>query len=171
MTDLTIGNSVETIGSYSFSGYWSLVEITIPVKVSAIEDCAFALCWDIQSINCEPPTPPTLYSKQTFFNYDANLNVPVSCSDKYINAAIWSDFKNIQEVPFATIDEISNHNNPIFNILNGYIVINDSSAVQSLELYDISGTKIYTGNEKQIIIPGNGIFILKINDKAYKILN
>ena len=149
----------------------ALKSVTIPAKVSKIESEAFGVCSTINTINCEPSTPPILTNEQTFYNYDANLNVPIGCSDKYINAPEWSKFKNINEVPFATIDEINNHKKPIFNISNGNIIITDNSAIQSIELYDFSGTKIYTGNKKQIRIPNNGIFILKINNKAYKILN
>ena len=50
LTDLTIGNSVTSIGDYAFSGCHGLTSITIPNSVTSIGESAFSSCSGLTSI-------------------------------------------------------------------------------------------------------------------------
>ena len=50
VTDLTIPDSVTTIGDYAFCGCWSLTSVTIPDSVTKIGDYAFNNCTCLTSV-------------------------------------------------------------------------------------------------------------------------
>lgn len=51
LTHVDIGEQVQTIGSYAFSGCWSLNNVKIPASVKAINSYAFAACYRLSTID------------------------------------------------------------------------------------------------------------------------
>ena len=68
LTEITIPDSVASIGEYAFYGCTSLTEITIPDSVTSIGDCSFWGCTSLTEI--------TLPDSVTYIGYKAFLDTP-----------------------------------------------------------------------------------------------
>ena len=68
LTEITIPDSVASIGEYAFYGCTSLTEITIPDSVTSIGDCSFWSCTSLTEI--------TLPDSVTYIGYKAFLDTP-----------------------------------------------------------------------------------------------
>ena len=98
LTSITIPNSVISIGSIAFNGCSGLISITIPKSVTSIGDYAFSGCSGLTSITCEAETPPTV-GKNPFDGVSTSIPVyvPCGCVWAYGAASGWNSFTNIQE--------------------------------------------------------------------------
>ena len=122
VTDLTIPDSVTTIGDYAFRGCTSLTSITIPDSVTWIEQNAFDGCSSLTSVTignrvnsigyrafggcssltevyCKPTTPPS--GSNNMFSGTAlsrgGIYVPTESVEAYKTAYIWKDCASIIE--------------------------------------------------------------------------
>ena len=143
LTSITIPSSVTSIESYAFSGFSNLTSVTIPNNVTIIEystfrDCnsltsvtignnvskldeyVFAGCVSLTSVTSLNSAPPKMVSN-TFDNYAALLQVPIGTKTKYQKTIYWRNFKNIEEIDPASVQNITlekGKNTPIYD-LNG----------------------------------------------------
>lgn len=92
LTDITIPNSVKTIGSSAFYNCSNLTDITIPNSVTRIEDYAFYWCRKLKEIYCTPTNPPTLVENKVFNSIV--LYVPMKSVDAYKQANGWKKYAN-----------------------------------------------------------------------------
>lgn len=90
---VSIGPSVEVLPK-SFLYGSKITEITIPNSVTTIGDYAFYNCSNVANITCLATTPP-LAQSNSFSNYSVTLNVPISSLEAYQTTAPWSNFTNI----------------------------------------------------------------------------
>lgn len=97
LTSVTIPDSVTTIGDYAFWGCKSLSRLTIGKNVKEIGDAAFEGCSNINMIICRATTPPQLYkpsdSTPTSFDKFKTLVVPTGCEEAYTNSD-WGYYLN-----------------------------------------------------------------------------
>ena len=84
LTSVSLGNSVTSIRSSAFSSCYSLTSVTIPNSVTSIGGDAFSSCTQV-TVECT--TPPTIESGT--FKPDANIFVPCSALDTYLQTTIW----------------------------------------------------------------------------------
>ena len=97
---VSIGEKVETISKYMFSGV-RVTRLILPVNVSKIEDYAFCKCYVLGHVECQRPTPPTL-GKGVFDECSALTNIMVSGGEimtNYKNATNWSAYANLMYEP------------------------------------------------------------------------
>ena len=122
LTNITIPDGVETIGSGAFSGCTSLTNITIPdgvetIKENALKNCtglvdvvigsgvmnieesAFEGCSDLVNIFFMSKTPPSVKENNFMTSQYINttLYVPTGALELYKTADVWKDFWNIKE--------------------------------------------------------------------------
>ena len=122
MTQVTLPNSVTTVGDGCFSGCLklkdvqlsesmtgigfnlfkdcrSLTQITLPERISWVRSNAFANCIALKSIKSKALYPPSVtnesYSLQ--LNYTGKLIVPVGSKDSYAKSTGWGHCNPIVE--------------------------------------------------------------------------
>jgi len=93
-----IPNTVTSIEGYAF--YYSDIEdVTIPQSVETIGNEAFS-SWNkgLKSVTVEWSSPIAINQDAFKYNYGATLYVPAGCKAAYEAAAYWQDFKEIKEI-------------------------------------------------------------------------
>jgi len=119
LNSINIPSNVKKIGNYAFCLCNGLQKIEIPEGVTELGSKTFAWCEHLTTISL-PSTlqeigwyvfqsspiltvevkmkDPVSLSSNTFTSSDeATLYVPSGCAEKYRNASVWKDFKNIVE--------------------------------------------------------------------------
>lgn len=93
LTNVTIPDSVTTIGYYAFMQCPELSSITIGSGVTSIGESAFYNCSDLTSITLLPTTPPRLDSSAfSLISSRAVFTVPKGTVDAYKAAPGWSEY-------------------------------------------------------------------------------
>ena len=99
LTDVTIGNSVTSIGDRAFEDCSGLMSITLGSSVAEIGSEVFDGCDKLMTIYSLNPTPPTggsnSFTNQQYI--DANVYVPKGSLAAYQAADPWQNFWNIQD--------------------------------------------------------------------------
>ena len=95
LTSITIPNSVTSIGNEAFFGCSSLTSITIGSGIKTIRESAFAKCSELTDVYCDaesvPSTNATAFT-DSYIEY-ATLHVPELALEAYKTTAPWSSFK------------------------------------------------------------------------------
>ncbi len=97
-TEITIPNSVTSIGYEAFRNCENLETLTIGENVETIASEAFCGCTSLASITSYNSTPPTCESSSVFSNVDTSacvLYVPAESVEAYSAADQWRAFTNI----------------------------------------------------------------------------
>ena len=167
--ELTIGNSVTSIGDYAFSGCSGLTSVTIPNSVTSIGDGAFNRCSKILSFTSQNATPPTLPSEGVFEGMprSCQLYVPASSKVAYQTAIGWSLFTSINAIgegDIATIDSDS----VSVTAAGGAIRVEGAEGAEA-EVYSLSGSLLYRGTDSTIALP-RGIYIVKVAGMTTKVI-
>ncbi len=87
---------VIAINQSVFKGKTSIVNLTLPSKLTQIGDNAFNGCKNIATITCKAIEPPVI-TDNVFPAYTATLYVPVGSRSKYQNATGWNNFATVFE--------------------------------------------------------------------------
>ena len=102
ITNLTIPDSVTSIGVSAFSLCTSLTSVTIGNSVTSIGGEAFYYCSSLTSVYCKPTTPPAIYYYYGYssfpFNEKMTIYVPRSAYKTYMQySSIYSNSSTAQE--------------------------------------------------------------------------
>lgn len=156
LTSLVIPEGVVTIETYAFTAQKSgaVQHLILPSTLKTIGDYAFnglssGLPADIPTVTCHALVPPAcgieVFSQKTLDS--AQLNVPVASLLQYRAAAVWKDFKWLQQ---AGIDDID--------------ADNDDSTNPDYRYFNLHGLEI----DKDNLTPG--VYIRFRGDKSEKIV-
>ena len=102
LSSVVIPDSVTRIESSTFYWCYSLSSVVIPDSVTSIGGNAFGCCYGIKEYHCKPLTPPTLLSKNAFFEIpsDCIIYVPVGSLVAYKTTTNWATYASyMQEEP------------------------------------------------------------------------
>ena len=166
---VSIGDDVETIGSWAFSGCSSLDYFAFGSSVNAIGEEAFSDCTAVTKIYSRAATPPTCGTQalDDINKWTCELFVPGASIKSYQTADQWKEFFFISED--AGVEDVLIDNVVVkIAVENGNISINGIENPQ-IEIYNLNGKCIYSGNDTTIPVSGTSVYILKINGKSYKI--
>ena len=93
LEEVIIGSSVASVGERAFYECTGLKEATIGSSVTSIGNYAFSYCSDLTSVTSLNPVPQNI--SYVFFSTDlsnATLIVPCKSISQYSSAAVWQDF-------------------------------------------------------------------------------
>jgi hypothetical protein len=112
VTELTIPSSITSIHACSFDGCTGLISVIIPETITEIGTGAFKDCSELQWIECQGSTPPTVHAGS--ISYD----VPIICaSDQYLMDEAWSQF-NILAAPHTPTGTTFEHDGIKYEIIS-----------------------------------------------------
>ncbi len=140
MTKMTIGNSVTTISNEAFRFCDGLSEVTIPNSVATIGMYAFSECY-LDTVSVCNIIPPNCSYGAFNGSYSALLIAPEDSEGAYTTAREWKNFTNIQ------------NNTRVEALINNNCIV-------EVERYDIHG--------RLLSEPTKGINILKMSDGSVR---
>ena len=167
LTELTLPNSVMSIGRSAFGGCSGLTELTLSNSVTSIGGYAFAYCCGLVKITSLAEIPPVCGFK--VFNgvnkTNCELIVPEGSVAAYKQAEVWNEFSNIRG--FSGVEVTVADGNTIRAIGNQIEII---GYFTSVEVYGINGALIYKGKDNVVTVPSAGIYLVHVADKTRKIV-
>ena len=168
LTSINIPNCVTFIGECAFYRCSGLTSITIPRSVVTIDFEAFYGCSGLNEVICESVIPPAAYSPFDCYT-KATLYVPVGSKETYANATGWNRFANIVEDDTKTGIESTLVDDVKISVDNGNIVVT-GAANANVEVYNVNGQCVYNGTSTTISVAAKGLYIVKVNDKSFKVM-
>ena len=141
MTKAAIGKNVNTIGNYAFSSS-KLMEFT---------------SWN--------PVPPT-NSGIGYHSDDFTVYVPAGSVDAYKNSEAWRYF-NIKPIGEGGVEEIGGDGVSV-SVVDGRIVVSGADDDDVVEVYDLSGRRVYAGVAAEIPLTDGGVYVVKVAGQAFK---
>ncbi len=166
--NILISNNLEKIGEHAFYYCKNIEEITLGPRVNLIEDAAFENCSSLSILKCNASIPPVCIG-EPFSGINKNtcqLIVPHHSINDYKETYQWKEFLNINDVSGFKI--YSNNSIFITTSQNG-IVIHGFNPDSLIEIYKINGQCVYKGFQPAIPILGSGIYLIKVDNKLFKI--
>ena len=110
LTNVVIGDAVETIGEEAFQGCTGLTSVTIGSGVTSIGTKAFNYCNGLQTVTCRGTVPPVMANTNCFSNaaYNhATLLVPRNCIETYQATNYWYKFAAIEGFGSAGMGDVN----------------------------------------------------------------
>ena len=169
---IEIPSSVTTIGDYAFYCCIGLTSVSIPSSVTTIGDYAFCYCNQLKSVYCKMETP---IKCGTLFGVDALqyavLYVPKGRKSEYEKVDPWRNFWNIEEMDYSSgINDIVVDNDFSVSVWDGIIYIDGIADHVKVDVYDVSGKNVYSGNGSSIEGLNHGVYIVGIGNITKKII-
>lgn len=166
LQELNIPEGVTEIGDAAFYGCSYLEDLVLPSSLQTIGDNCFSLCSKLERIIVNAAIPPAIEAK-TF--YEVNRSIPVyvpkGSLEAYKADTYWSEFRLLDDDP-ATVISPEEDNSGCY-AANG-MIFNPNGV--SLNVYNMQGVLIYTGNATKIEMPAKGIYILKTPTTTEKVV-
>ena len=166
LQELNIPEGVTEIGDAAFYGCSYLEYLVLPSSLQTIGDNCFSLCSKLERIIVNAAVPPVIEAK-TFYEVDRSIPVyvPKGSLEAYKADAYWSEFRLLDDDP-ATVISPEADNSGCY-AANG-MIFNPNGV--SLNVYNLQGVLIYTGNATKIEMPAKGVYILKTPTTTEKVV-
>ena len=166
LQELNIPEGVTEIGDAAFYGCSYLEDLVLPSSLQTIGDNCFSLCSKLERIIVNAAIPPAIEAK-TFYEVDRSIPVyvPKGSLEAYKADTYWSEFRLLDDDP-ATVLSPEADNSGCY-AADG-MLYNPNGV--SLNVYNLQGVLIYTGNATKIEMPAKGIYILKTPTTTEKVV-
>ena len=165
--------SAVLIGNAAFEHCTSLVSIDIPASVTSIGEWAFWYCYKLTSFFCHWQEPLELEKdRDSSFNKkkDVTIYVPTGTKSAYESVFPWSEFNNIVEMDYSSIDETESIA-PTVTVIDGAIVIEgERGAAQAVEVYSTGGQCVHRGSSTRIEGLPHGVYVVKVGQGTTKVV-
>jgi hypothetical protein len=177
LNDITILNSITSVGYGVFRDCTGLTNVTVGNSVTSIGDYAFYNCSVLNKITMLTNTPPAI-SANTFTRVDKTsclLIVPDGSKASYVAVPFWSEFINIKELNEMTTNVKSNKsdNIKIYSTENEIVIegILKGSAILVYSLNCKMMKRVISEFNKTILyVPKNSIYLVKTSGKTVKVI-
>ena len=146
--------------------------VEIPNSVTSIGESAFSGYSRLTSIYCHAITPPSgdnsVFGETTL--KECKLYVPTGCLSVYESVDPWRNFWNIEEMDFSGIDEaVVGNGKPRISVVNGIIHIGNADDKVLVEVFDISGKKVFRDYGSTVSGLAKGMYIVKVKSDVVKV--
>lgn len=173
LENVVISDELFLIDSYLLSGCTGMQKLYIGRSVNMINSSAFARCSSLREIHASNPEPADIKDKSVIegINLDSCvLYVPTGAKTRYSMANIWNLFKTIKEESSVDVSDVFSDISPEVIAKNGIIKIYNLPKNITAHVYSITGSQIaLLSGDSEIKLPENCIYLVKIQDKVYKI--
>lgn len=160
---VVVPDGVVSIGAQAFYCP-ELTKATIGKTVNSIGYNAFS-CNKLTEFTSLNPVPPT--GSGLNYNYNFTVYVPAGSLDAYKSSEDWRYF-NIQELG-SGVEGIDGGEVSV-SVVDGRIVISGADDDTVVEVYDMSGRKVYAGTATEIPATAGGVCIVRISGQAFKVI-
>lgn len=166
LQELNIPEGVTEIGDAAFYGCTYLEDLVLPSSLQTIGDNCFSLCSKLGRIIVNAAVPPVIEAK-TFYEVDRSIPVyvPKGSLEAYKADTYWSEFRLLDDDP-ATVISPEADNSGCY-AANG-MLYNPNGV--SLNVYNLQGVLIYTGNATKIEMLAKGVYILMTPTATEKVV-
>jgi len=198
ITEISIPNSVKTIGKNAFTGCKALKKITIPSSISYVGVTAFTMCDElteltiegsdtyfdskaffsnkkIKTINCLSATPP-LFAEGAFEQLESltAVYVPANAVAAY-RVSGWGPLFYLKILASVTdAPSVMDARVKIYSS-RSEIQVEGVTPGKTVSLYSVTGKQLQSKISKEegiyFGVDKKGIYLIKVNDKIYKVIN
>lgn len=198
LQNIDFGKKIKTIGKYAFDGCNGLKKITVPNNVEVIQDWAFRFCMNLEAVvlgenlrelgngvfaengkietiivksidvpdyNLSIWDPIDPFMENVYS--DAVLTVPAESIDAYKSSKYWGKFHNI--IADCSHMEDFGYDKISIKVIKGNIVIEGSDDMIKT-VYNADGQIVYKGIDQTIEVGSSGIYIIRIEGCARKVI-
>ena len=170
LKNISMGDGVQKIGNWAFSGCSSLDYFAFGSGMKTIGEEAFSDCTAMTKLISRTATPPTCGTQalDDINKWTCELFVPQSAVSAYQGANQWKEFF------FITGTESSGVESTLADDVNVYVE-NDNIVINGVdnakvEVYNVNGQCVFSGNATIIPITTKGLYIVKVNGKSFKVM-
>jgi len=174
MTSLTIPNSVTTIGTTAIYHCTTLINVTIGNSVSFMGDKAIYECTKLETITFLGITPPEFETNRFFYLSSLeNIYVPAASVAAYKASKIADLFYS--KIKANPTDDIASLTSSVkVYASRSAILVEGTAPKETVTLYSITGKQLKTvvssGERLTIPVDKQGIYLVKVGGKTYKVV-
>lgn len=165
---LDTGENTENIESYAFKNCTGLKQVTFGPKLTHLGEGVLLYCDNIERMYVKAVTPPASDSWLPASLYETCLlYVPQESLDTYKATHPWNRIENIIGVDYASTETIAEETlAPAISTADGILKV---TGAESVSVYTLSGSQVYSGDATVIDTLPAGLYIVKAGDTVAKI--
>ena len=167
-----ISNSVTEIQKNAFAYCNTLETVTIGNSIRTFGMSVFYACRDLKDLFIGNPVPPEEVCREPiyyplFSSYSATLHVPKNSISAYRMSPVWNKFTNIVD-DASGIGDVMAEEEIGFTVSGGVLTVTGVDGAM-IEIYDMSGRRVYEGVSPVVSGLPRGIYLLKAGNRTAKI--
>ena len=167
-----ISNSVTEIQKNAFAYCNTLETVTIGNSIRTFGMAAFNACDKLKDIFIGNPIPPDEIAEPYFYqplfsDYSATLHVPKNSIPDYRMSSVWSKFTIIVD-DASDVGDVAAEHEIGFTVSGGVLTVTGVEGCM-IEIYDMSGHRVYEGVSPVVSGLPRGIYLLKAGNRTAKI--